>query len=67
LFLDMLASTSAWIIAKECVEKFGDLKKAESAVGTGPWMLEPEAERKDSLRAEPQLLRPGLPYADSVT
>src|SRR5438093_11614368 len=36
-FLDMLASTSAWIIAKECVEKFGDLKKAESAVGTGPW------------------------------
>ena len=28
-FLDMLASTSAWIIAKECVEKFGDLKKSE--------------------------------------
>jgi len=28
-FLDMLASTSTWIIAKECVEKFGDLKKVE--------------------------------------
>src|SRR5262245_49004646 len=39
-FLDMLASTSTWIIAKECVEKFGDLKKVESVVGTGPWMLE---------------------------
>ena len=34
-FLDMLA-----IIAKECVEKFGDLKKTESAVGSGPWMLD---------------------------
>ena len=39
-FLDLLASTSTWIIAKECVEKFGDLKKVESVVGTGPWMLE---------------------------
>src|SRR3989475_6996836 len=39
-FLDLLASTSTWIIAKECVEKFGDLRKVESVVGTGPWMLE---------------------------
>src|SRR5206468_3143493 len=39
-FLDLLASTSTWIIAKECVEKYGDLKKVESVVGTGPWMLE---------------------------
>src|SRR5207302_10116423 len=29
-FLDLLASTSAWIIAKECVAKFGDLKKVAS-------------------------------------
>ena len=29
-----------WIIAPEVVEKFGDLKKAEATVGTGPWMLE---------------------------
>src|SRR5262245_15481042 len=35
-FLDLLASTSTWIVAKECVEKFGDLKKPESVVGTGP-------------------------------
>src|SRR5262247_2049502 len=39
-FLDALASTSTWIIAKEAVEQFGDLKKPESVVGTGPWMLE---------------------------
>src|SRR5215471_8796536 len=39
-FVDRLASTSAWIIAKECVEKYGDLKRWESVVGTGPWMLD---------------------------
>ena len=26
-FVDRLASTSTWIIAKECVEKYGDFKK----------------------------------------
>jgi hypothetical protein len=35
-FLDMLASTSTWIIARECVEKFGDLEKVESL---GPGLL----------------------------
>ncbi|PYM75783.1 MAG: hypothetical protein DME03_10340, partial [Candidatus Rokuibacteriota bacterium] len=39
-FLDALASTSAWLIAREAVEKFGDLKRAEAVIGTGPWMLE---------------------------
>jgi len=40
-FLDMLANSHAVaIIAKECVEKFGDLKKPESAVGSGPWVLD---------------------------
>jgi ABC-type transport system substrate-binding protein len=29
-----------WIIAPEVVDKFGDLKKPESAIGTGPFMLE---------------------------
>ena len=57
-FLDMLASTSTWIIAKECVEKFGDLKKMESVVGTGPWMLETwEPNVRLGLRQEPGLLR----------
>ncbi|HEV8615186.1 MAG TPA: ABC transporter substrate-binding protein [Methylomirabilota bacterium] len=40
-FLDMLASPMAVaIIAREVVEKFGDLKKMEAVIGTGPWMLD---------------------------
>jgi peptide/nickel transport system substrate-binding protein len=39
--LDVLANPMAIaIVARECVEKFGDLKKVEAAVGTGPWMLD---------------------------
>ncbi len=67
-FLDMLANSHAVaIIAKECVEKFGDLKKPEATVGTGPWML-------DSYRPNvgytyvrnPGYFQPGLPYLDRV-
>ncbi|HXJ81719.1 MAG TPA: ABC transporter substrate-binding protein [Candidatus Methylomirabilis sp.] len=66
-FLDMLASTSTWIIAKECVEKFGDLKKAESVVGTGPWMLERwEPNVRLVYTRNPNYFVPGLPYADGV-
>jgi peptide/nickel transport system substrate-binding protein len=40
-FLDLLATPMAVaIVARECVEKFGDLKKAESCIGTGPWILD---------------------------
>jgi peptide/nickel transport system substrate-binding protein len=40
-FLDVLANPVALpVVARECVEKFGDLKKAESVVGSGPWMLD---------------------------
>ena len=66
-FLDLLASTSTWIIAKECVDKFGDLKKVESVVGTGPWMLERwEPNVKLAYVRNPNYFVPGLPYADSV-
>ena len=66
-FLDMLASTSTWIIAKECVEKFGDLKKAESVVGTGPWMLERwEPNVRLVYVRNPNYFVSGLPYADGV-
>jgi peptide/nickel transport system substrate-binding protein len=66
-FLDLLASTSTWIVAKECVEKFGDLKKAESLVGTGPWMLERwEPNVKLVYVRNPHYFVPGLPYADGV-
>jgi peptide/nickel transport system substrate-binding protein len=66
-FLDMLASTSTWIVAKECVEKFGDLKKAESVVGTGPWMLERwEPNVRLVYVRHPNYFVPGLPYADGI-
>jgi peptide/nickel transport system substrate-binding protein len=67
-FLDMLANSHAVaIIAKECVDKFGDLKKAESVVGSGPWML-------DSYRPNvgytfvrnPGFFVAGQPYIDKV-
>src|SRR2546426_1742932 len=66
-FLDLLASTSTWIIAKECVEKFGDLRKVESVVGTGPWMLERwEPNVRLMYVRNPNYFVPGLPYADGV-
>jgi peptide/nickel transport system substrate-binding protein len=67
-FLDMVANPMALaIIAKEAVEKFGDLKKSESVIGTGPWML-------DSYRPNvgltfvrnPSYFLSGLPYIDKV-
>ena len=66
--LDMLANSHAVpIIAKECVDKFGDLKRHEATVGTGPWML-------DSYRPNvgmtfvrnPSYFLAGLPYIDRV-
>ncbi len=66
-FVDRLASTSTWIVARECVEKYGDLKKPESVVGTGPWMLERyEPNAKLTFVRNPNCFYPGLPYVDSV-
>jgi peptide/nickel transport system substrate-binding protein len=66
-FVDRLASTSTWIVARECVEKYGDLKKWESVVGTGPWMLERyEPGARLSFVRNPNCFYPGLPYVDSV-
>jgi peptide/nickel transport system substrate-binding protein len=40
-FLDMLSNPHAVaIVAKEVLEKHGDFKKAETVIGTGPWMLD---------------------------
>jgi ABC-type transport system substrate-binding protein len=66
-FLDALAATSTWIIAKEAVEKFGDLKKAEATIGTGPFMLERhEPNVRMSFVRHPNYFVAGLPYADGV-
>ena len=67
-FLDMVANPMALaIIAREAVEKLGDLKKPEAVIGTGPWML-------DSYRPNvgltfvrnPSYFLAGLPYIDKV-
>jgi peptide/nickel transport system substrate-binding protein len=67
-FLDMIANPMAGaIIAHECVEKFGDLKKPEAVIGTGPWMLESYRPNTSlGLARHPGYFIPGLPYIDRV-
>jgi peptide/nickel transport system substrate-binding protein len=67
-FLDVLANPMAvCIIARECVEKFGDLKKPEAVVGTGPWMLDSYRPNVGlTLVRNPHYFVPGLPYVDRI-
>ena len=67
-FLDMVASPMAGgIVARECVEKFGDLKKPEAVIGTGPWMLETYKPNVSlTLVRHPGYFVPSLPYIDRV-
>ncbi len=67
-FLDMLASPMAIaIVAREAVEKFGDLKRAEAVIGTGPWMLESYKPNVGLVFVRnPGYFTPGLPYIDRV-
>jgi peptide/nickel transport system substrate-binding protein len=65
-FVERLAAISACIIAKECVEKFGDLKTWQSVVGTGPWMLERSEPTKLNFVRNPNYFQPGAPYVDAV-
>src|SRR5438309_8149556 len=63
-FLDMIANPiSMAIVARECVEKFGDLKRVESVVGTGPWMLESHRPNVGvTFVRHPNYFVPGQPY-----
>ncbi|HYB41692.1 MAG TPA: ABC transporter substrate-binding protein, partial [Candidatus Methylomirabilis sp.] len=67
-FLDMIANPLAVpIVARECVEKFGDLKSPEATVGTGPWMLESYRPNVGlSFVRHPAYFAAGLPYIDRV-
>ena len=66
-FLDYLANTVMWIVPREAVEQFGDLKRPEACVGTGPWMLERyEPNVRLIFTRNPNYFLPGLPYADGV-
>jgi peptide/nickel transport system substrate-binding protein len=58
---------STWIIAPEVVQHFGDLKKPESAIGTGPFLLERyEPNVKTVFKRHPEYFRTGQPYVDGV-
>lgn len=66
-FLDYLATTVMWVVPPEAVEKFGDLKRAEACIGTGPWMLDRyEPNVKLTFVRNPHYFVPGLPYVDAV-
>src|SRR5438132_774089 len=66
-FLDYLATAVMWIVPREAVEKFGDLKKAEACIGTGPWMLERyDTNVRLSFVRNPNYFIHGLPYVDAV-
>jgi peptide/nickel transport system substrate-binding protein len=67
-FLDMLASPVAIpVIAREVVDKFGDLKKPEATIGTGPWMLDGYKPNQGMvLVRNPQYFVAGQPYIDRI-
>jgi peptide/nickel transport system substrate-binding protein len=66
-FLDYLANTVMWIVPREAVEKFGDLRRAESCIGTGPWMLDRyEPNTRLTFVRNKDYFVPGLPYADGI-
>jgi len=59
--------TGTWIIAREVVEKYGDLKQAESAIGTGPFLLERyEPNVKTVFKRNPDYFRQSEPSVDGV-
>jgi ABC-type transport system substrate-binding protein len=58
---------SMWIIAPEVVQQFGDLKKPESAIGTGPFLLERyEPNVKTVFKRNPDYFLKDQPYVDGV-
>ena len=58
---------SMWIIAPEVVDQFGDLKKPEAAIGTGPFLLERyEPNVKTVFKRNPGYFRTGQPWVDGV-
>ena len=67
-FLDFLANPMALcIVAREAVEKFGDLKKPEAVIGTGPWMLDGhESKVRTTFVRNPDYFIKGLPYIQRI-
>ena len=66
--LDILANAMCvWIVAPEVAQQYGDFKKVETAIGTGPFLLESyEPNVKTIFKRNPAYFRQGLPYIDAV-
>jgi len=66
--VDVLANPrSMWIIAPEVVRQFGDLKKPDSVIGTGPFLLDHyEPNVKTVFKRNPDYFLKGQPYVDGV-
>jgi peptide/nickel transport system substrate-binding protein len=65
--LTNLASTSAAILAPEVVEKAGKFADADTAVGTGAFILQDLTQNQTStVVRNPDYWKPGLPYLDSI-
>ena len=58
---------NTWVVAREAVEKFGDLKRPEAVIGTGPFVLDRyEPNVKTVFRRHPEYFRAPLPWVDGV-
>src|SRR5439155_7323624 len=56
-----------WIIAPEVVQQFGDLKKPESVIGTGPFLLDHyEPNVKTVFKRNPDYFLKDQPHVDGV-
>jgi peptide/nickel transport system substrate-binding protein len=56
-----------WIIAPEVGKHYGDFKKVDTAIGTGPFVLEHyEPNVRLVFKRNPDYFREGLPYVDGV-
>jgi peptide/nickel transport system substrate-binding protein len=64
--LNNLAALSAKILAPEVVEKAGKFTDAETAVGTGAFMVQSRDETGAVLVRNPDFWKSGLPYLDGI-
>ena len=64
-FLNYIASPWTVIVAREVVEKHGDLQR--HAIGTGPFIMQEYRREQEALFVEnPHYFKKGLPYLDEV-
>ena len=66
-FLSSMANHYVSILAKEVGEKYGDFVKPETAIGTGPFMLESyQPNVKSIFRRNPDYYKKWMPYVDTI-